>query len=270
MSRVTSTPSPVSASTSRRSPSRGGSISSGLSTWSTISSEPVAASSRMTLSAAGSSRSLMRTTRPRPVSWAAACPAAERGDGDPILRCQPDVAEGGSRALGEQQLLRPSGRHGRARVDEDADGDVLLLHEELDEQALEPRIHVPVELAQVVAEGVIAVVGELHRLTTLDAPPAALEPAANGCPHDQKEALQLPQERLVEDGRIQLVGQEGAPRTAGGHVRSGAAGRRGGRGGFDHARAPARPVTRPPVAEPLRVSSGSPPPALSLRPSLRS
>ena len=50
-------PSPVSASTSRRSPSRGGSSSWGDRTWRTISSERVEASSRITRSAAGSSRS---------------------------------------------------------------------------------------------------------------------------------------------------------------------------------------------------------------------
>ena len=87
-------------------------------------------------------------------------------------------------------------------------GDVLLLDEELDEQPLEPGVDVPVELAQVVAEGVVAVVGELDRLAALDAPPAALEPAADGRAHQQQQALELAQERLVEDGRVDLARQE--------------------------------------------------------------
>ena len=82
------------------------------------------------------------------------------------------------------------------------DGDVLLLHEQLDEQLLEAGVDVPVERAQVVAQGVVAVVGELHRLAALDAPADALEAAPDGRPGDQHQPLQLAQERLVEDGRV--------------------------------------------------------------------
>ena len=143
-STVTSMPSPVSTSTSRRSPSSGGSSSSGDRTWRTISSEPVAASSRMTLSAAGSSRSEIRTTTPRPWSCARGVPgggdevgravgrldrrqvgeqpedaaraaqrrpapgdpAGERADRDPVLGGEPDVAERRRRPLREQELGR--------------------------------------------------------------------------------------------------------------------------------------------------------------------
>ena len=245
-STVTSMPSPVSTSTRRRSPSSGGSSSSGDRTWRTISSEPVAASSRMTLSAAGSSRSEMRITTPRPWSCAPACRAAATRSVGPSagsiadrsassrktrpepriaarrravrpasaltatrssLR-EPDVAERRRRALGEQQLGRVPGRHRRRGVDEERDRDVLLLDEELDEQLLEPGVDVPVELAQVVAEGVVAVVGELDRLAALDAPPAALEPAADRRAHQQQQALELAQEGLVEDGRVDLARQE--------------------------------------------------------------
>ena len=85
----------------------------------------------------------------------------QRGDRDPILAREPDVAEGSRGSLGEQELRRASRRHRRRRVDEQRDGDVLLLDEELDEQPLEAGVDVPVELAQVVAERVVAVVGEL-------------------------------------------------------------------------------------------------------------
>ena len=82
------------------------------------------------------------------------------------------------------------------------DGDVLLLDEELDEQLLEAGVEVPVERAQVVAQGVVAIVGELDRLAALDAAPDALHAAVDGLARDQHQALELAQEGLVEDGRI--------------------------------------------------------------------
>ena len=98
--------------------------------------------------------------------------------------------------------------HRRAGVDEEGDGEVLLLDEQLDEQPLEPGVDVPVELAQVVAEGVVAVVGELHGLAPLDAPAAALEAAPDGRADEQQEALELAQEPLVEHGRVELGGRK--------------------------------------------------------------
>ena len=70
-------------------------------------------------------------------------------------------------------------RHRRRRVDQQADRHVLFLDEELDEQLLEPGVDVPVELAQVVAGRVVAIVGELDGLAALDAPPPALQAAAD-------------------------------------------------------------------------------------------
>ena len=135
-------------------------------------------------------------------------PAGQRADRDPVLAREPDVAERGRGALGEQQLRGLPGRHRRRGVEEERDRDVLLLDEELDEQPLEPGVDVPVELAQVVAEGVVAVVGELDRLAALDAPPAALEAAADRRAHEQQQPLELAQEGLVEDGRVDLARQE--------------------------------------------------------------
>ena len=133
--------------------------------------------------------------------------------------------------LANSELGRPAGGHRRRRVDEERDRDVLLLDEQLDEQPLEPRVDVPVELAQVVAEGVVAVVGELDRLAALDAPPSALEPAADRRAHQQQQSLELAQERLVEDRRVDLAGQEDLPRAGrrhvGGRRRAGARGLRG-------------------------------------------
>jgi hypothetical protein len=52
------------------------------------------------------------------------------------------------------------------------DGDVLLLDEQLDEELLEAGVDVPVERAQVVADGVVAVVGELDGRPAWRAPDA--------------------------------------------------------------------------------------------------
>jgi hypothetical protein len=82
------------------------------------------------------------------------------------------------------------------------DGDVLLLDEQLDEQLLEPGVEVPIERTQVVAEAVVAIVGELHRLATLDAAPGALHAAVDGLAREQRQALELAQESLVEDRRV--------------------------------------------------------------------
>ena len=249
---MTSTPSPVSTSTSRTSPSMDGSSSSGDRTCRTISSEPVAASSRMTLSAAGSRRSEIRTTTPRPRScapaWraaarrsvgpsadgdrrqrgqqaehppgaaqrdlAAAGPAGQRRDRDPVLRREPDVAERGGRALREHELRRTAGGHRGRAVEEEGDRDVLLLDVQLDEQLLQAGEHVPVQLPQVVAEGVVAEVGELDGLAALHRSPAALEAAANRPLHDQEQALQLAQELLVEHRGIDVRRKERRLRRA--------------------------------------------------------
>ena len=248
------------------------------------SSEPVAASSRMTRSAPGSSRSEIRMTRPRPWSWAAAWrrrdevagtlgrrdpgqvaeqpedapgpaqavpaagdPAAQDGQLDPVLGGQADVAQGSRGPLGEQELVRPAGRHRRAGIDDQADGDVLLLDEQLHEQLLEAGIDVPVELAQVVAQDVVAVVRELDRTASLDAPPAALEAAPDGLVEEQLEALELAQERLVEDGRVELGRQQVRPSL---RTRRPRAGGRAGRRGRFHPEA-----GRPAAGEPTRPSA---------------
>ena len=70
-STVTSTDPPLSRSTSRRSPSSGGSSSSSDRTWITDSSQRVPASSLMARSAPGSNRSDTSTIGPRWVTWAA-------------------------------------------------------------------------------------------------------------------------------------------------------------------------------------------------------
>ncbi len=82
------------------------------------------------------------------------------------------------------------------------DGHVLFLDEELDEELLETGVDVPVERAQVVAQRVVAIVGELDRDAALGAPADALHAASHGLARDEHQAFELAQERFVEDGRV--------------------------------------------------------------------
>ena len=52
--------------------------------------------------------------------------------------------------------------HGGAGVDEEGDVEVLLVLEEFDEKAVETAVDVPVDGAEIVAGGVVAVVGEFE------------------------------------------------------------------------------------------------------------
>ena len=79
------------------------------------------------------------------------------------------------------------------------DRDVLLLDEELHEEALEPGVGVPVELAQVVAGGVVAVVGELNALPSPHAAALTLHPPGGQPARGELELLEAAQERLVEE-----------------------------------------------------------------------
>ena len=96
------------------------------------------------------------------------------------------------------------------------DGDVLLLDEELDEEPLETGVDVPVELAQVVAQGIVAVVGELDRDAALGAAADPLETTADRALRHQQEALELAQKALVEDGRVDRRRQQGGPAAGSG------------------------------------------------------
>ena len=136
---------------------------------------------------------------PRSGRIAAGGAVTEERDADAVHARQPEVAERGRGPPRRIELVRLAVVHAAARVDEDVDGDVLLLDEELHEEALEPRVGVPVELAQVVAGGVVAVVGELDALAAPHAAPLALHPPGGEAPRGQLELLEPAQEGLVEE-----------------------------------------------------------------------
>src|SRR5947209_2967026 len=71
---------------------------------------------------------------------------------------------------------------------------VFLLHEEADEQAVEAGVEVPVEEAEVVADDVVAVVGELDALPLALAAALALHAAHKDLARHQLELFEPGQE----------------------------------------------------------------------------
>ena len=62
-------------------------------------------------------------------------PPLQDADAHPVVRGQAHVRHRGRRALGQHQLVGRAAVHRRRGIDEHVDGDVLLLDEQLDEQA---------------------------------------------------------------------------------------------------------------------------------------
>ena len=77
---------------------------------------------------------------------------------------------------------------------------VFLFHEQADEEPIEPGVQVPVEEAQIVADDVIAIVGELDALPLAFAAPLALHAAEEDLARDQLELFQAGQELRIEQG----------------------------------------------------------------------
>ena len=186
-----STPSPVSRSTRRRSPSSGGSSSSGrervqdghvaarageladgpLGVWiEEVADEHQRAALRDLRGVVADTRRQGRSgpvdgltpdrsartwkTRPVPRTGGKAPrrPALQHGHAHAVIGGEPDIGQGRRGSLAEQQLVGRAAVHRRRRVEQDVDGDVLFLDEELDEQLLEAGVEVPVQRAQVVAQ----------------------------------------------------------------------------------------------------------------------
>src|SRR5439155_17139661 len=135
-------------------------------------------------------------------------PVAEERDAHPVEVSQPQVGEGCSRPACEVELVWVAEVHGARSIHEHVDGHVLLLDEELDEELLQACVHVPVELAEVVPGGVVAVVSELDALAAPDAAPLALHAAGGQPARGELELFEAPQECLVEERRA-LAGELG-------------------------------------------------------------
>src|SRR5690606_26255777 len=122
----------------------------------------------------------------------------EDAHADPVEIVERDVAERGSEAPRMVELGRLAERHAGARVDDQVQRQVLLGRVQLEEQLVEPRIDVPVDVAEVVAGPVVTEVGELQAATALRAGALAAQQAAEDLACEQLELLELAQERLVE------------------------------------------------------------------------
>src|SRR5262249_29059619 len=76
---------------------------------------------------------------------------------------------------------------------------VFLVDEELDVQPVQPTVDVPVDVAEVVAHAVGAIVAELDAVPTAQAAPLALHAAAKYAAREQRQALELRQKPRRED-----------------------------------------------------------------------
>ena len=143
----------------------------------------------------------------------------ERGtegvDQDAVVVHQADERQGRGDLLAVPQLRRHAEVHRQAGVQHRVDVQVLLLEEQLEEQLVEPAVDVPVDVPQVVADRVIAVLGELHRRPPALALPLALHPADEDLAADQLELLQLVQEDRVQERAGLRIAARG-PRRSGG------------------------------------------------------
>ena len=121
-------------------------------------------------------------------------PVVERLDHDAVQVDQADEAERGGDLLGVVQLGRRAEIHRQAVVDQQVEVQVFLFQEQADEELVEAGEQVPVEEAQVVADDVVVVVGELDALALALRAPFALHPAEEDLARDQLELFEPGQE----------------------------------------------------------------------------
>ena len=113
---------------------------------------------------------------------------------------RPTYASAAHDLLRVAELLAPSPNAIDAlRVDDEVDGEVLLFLVEAHEELLEALVDVPVEVAEVVAGLVVAVVGELDAAAALLRPPLGAQPPGEDAPADEREVLELALELVVEE-----------------------------------------------------------------------
>ena len=114
----------------------------------------------------------------------------EGAEADPVVVDQPDVPQGGRNLLHVQRLVGIAVVAALGYVHEHVERQVLFFEEELEEEAFEAGVDVPVDEAEVVADDVVAVVGELHALAPSFAAALALHLAGEDLAADQIELVQ--------------------------------------------------------------------------------
>src|SRR5262249_49723357 len=128
---------------------------------------------------------------------------AECLDDDAIEVDQADESQRRGHLLGVVQLGRVAEVHREAVVDQEVDVQVFFLHEQAEEEAIKAGVKVPVEEAEVIADDVVAVIGELDRLALALAAPLALHAAEEDLARDQLELLE-PGEKVWGEQRLAL------------------------------------------------------------------
>ncbi len=125
-------------------------------------------------------------------------PVGEAGQRQPVVVHQRHVAQGRRQPPDRPVLRRLAPRHRAAGVEQHLNAQVLLGQEQLQEQLVQPAVDVPVHEAQVVADHVRPVVGELHALPAALGPPLALELALEDLPAEDVQGVQAGDEVAVQ------------------------------------------------------------------------
>src|SRR5262249_6799374 len=112
-------------------------------------------------------------------------------DTDALQVDEPDEAEGRGDPHGALELAGCPEVHRRRRVDDQVQAEIFLVDEELDVQAIEPAVDVPVDVAKIVADPVRAIVAELDAVPAPEASALALDPPAKDPAREQRQALEL-------------------------------------------------------------------------------
>src|SRR5205809_6896013 len=88
----------------------------------------------------------------------------ERDNADTIKARKRDIADRGSDLAREIEFAGLAKRHRFAGIEEDANRQLALLFVELEEETLETTVEIPIEVAEVIAVNVSAIIRELDRL----------------------------------------------------------------------------------------------------------
>ena len=113
---------------------------------------------------------------------------------------QRDVGQRRRQLPGEIELAAAAEAHAVRAIEQDVDVQVLLFLEALEQQVAVAGVDVPVEIPEVVAGRVLAVVGELDPAAELHRPPLREERTAEHALRDQREVFETRQEVGGEQG----------------------------------------------------------------------
>ena len=94
----------------------------------------------------------------------------------------------------------PSDEHRRRGVDQEVDIKVFFLFKEAEEELFDPPIDVPIDVAKIIAAGVLAVIGKLDAAADFAGFAVGAVRACEGLAGDDVEILELGEEALVEEG----------------------------------------------------------------------